>query len=216
MSGSSGAGLLRRVGQQLLRPVRAYDAAAKRRPFGVGLWTTVLKTSAADVFAQKVRVREELRASELRCSRWCGGTREFNSPAWCLVTTTRRSLSGAKTLTGTGTQCSPCLALPIWAAGNVSCDKVPHSTSDSCISPTIASPSLPTPHVHSRRLPVRQAVPPHHARYQPGGGREWRGCGAHLPGPMRASPCHVFPGVLPAERHHSGGGTRRVANQVQT
>ena len=33
---------------------RAYNAAAQRRPFAVGTVTTVVKTSAADLFAQTV------------------------------------------------------------------------------------------------------------------------------------------------------------------
>ncbi len=41
--------------QLLQRPLKAYDAAAKAHPLRVGIITTVLKTSAADIFAQKVR-----------------------------------------------------------------------------------------------------------------------------------------------------------------
>jgi protein Mpv17 len=34
---------------------RAYNEVAQRYPFGTGVVTTVVKTSAADLFAQKVR-----------------------------------------------------------------------------------------------------------------------------------------------------------------
>jgi len=45
--------------QPFMTAGRAYNAAAQRRPFLVGTITTVVKTSAADLFAQKVMEKKE-------------------------------------------------------------------------------------------------------------------------------------------------------------
>lgn len=47
-------GLFQAIKGPLLRAGRAYNAAAQSRPFAVGTVTTVVKTSAADLFAQTV------------------------------------------------------------------------------------------------------------------------------------------------------------------
>jgi len=57
--------LLKSVAQTLFRPfatvARSYNAAAERSPFTTGVVTTVIKTSAADLLAQKViEGREEI------------------------------------------------------------------------------------------------------------------------------------------------------------
>mmetsp|Transcript_8372 Transcript_8372/g.20845 ORF Transcript_8372/g.20845 Transcript_8372/m.20845 type:complete len:245 (-) Transcript_8372:771-1505(-) len=53
--------LSQRLTSLLWAPLRAYDVAAKKNPATVGIMTTLIKTSAADVFAQKiVEKREEI------------------------------------------------------------------------------------------------------------------------------------------------------------
>lgn len=39
----------------LKAPLRSYNEVAQKHPFETGVITTVVKTSAADLFAQKVR-----------------------------------------------------------------------------------------------------------------------------------------------------------------
>lgn len=51
---AGGALLLRLVKEPVCAAGRAYNAAAQRRPLLVGTVTTVVKTSAADLFAQTV------------------------------------------------------------------------------------------------------------------------------------------------------------------
>lgn len=52
---------MQRLASMLMVPLKAYDKAAKRNPASVGIVTTVLKTSAADIFAQKViEAKEEV------------------------------------------------------------------------------------------------------------------------------------------------------------
>ena len=46
---------VQRVLNILKTPLRSYNEVAQRYPFETGVVTTVVKTSAADLFAQKVR-----------------------------------------------------------------------------------------------------------------------------------------------------------------
>ncbi len=63
---------LQQLGAALMRPLAWYNAAAKKNPATVGIVTTVLKTSAADIFAQKASVKQAQRW-------WC--VRAFSSSA---------------------------------------------------------------------------------------------------------------------------------------
>jgi hypothetical protein len=47
--------LVNAVKSPFLSVARAYNSTAQKRPLSTGLITTLLKTSAADCFAQKVR-----------------------------------------------------------------------------------------------------------------------------------------------------------------
>lgn len=55
------ASVLALVKQPFVTAGRSYNAAAQRNPFLVGTVTTVVKTSAADLFAQKVGRRTQPR-----------------------------------------------------------------------------------------------------------------------------------------------------------
>ena len=48
---------LQRVLNVLKAPLRSYNEVAQKYPFETGVVTTVVKTSAADLFAQKVGTR---------------------------------------------------------------------------------------------------------------------------------------------------------------
>jgi hypothetical protein len=49
-------------------PLRAYNELAQKHPFETGIGTTVIKTSLADLFAQKVRQRVAPLTAATRCS----------------------------------------------------------------------------------------------------------------------------------------------------